>query len=266
MTPVFLYTRTHGDGWIALDGPTLPNDPDIHLTSVAMVDHPLSNTNVGLVVGWSKEGDRDAIARAWVFERIANHYEWTLLPVPAGSSSHGGKLLDVALVGDDLMTATAYAVGNGGTVLEWFCDPSLTPSAPVLDCAGGALTLRPVAEVDGTLSTDLDSVALSPDGSHVLIGGQSDMDVALSADHGLMLKKDATGWSTLRARSGKDILDVHLTSDNRGYAIAQPTHVVGGGRSHERECGGYVDDPASANISHGTMSDSVILYYDGAID
>ena len=261
VTPAFLYTRTHGGLWIALDGPTLPNDPDLHLTAVAMADHPVADTNVGLVVGWSQQGTEDPLARAWVFERIGAQTTWTELAVPEGYGRHGGKLLDVALVGDDLITATAYAVGNGGLVMEWVCDPTQIPSAPVLDCGTGALTLRPVAEVDGTLSTDLQSVALSPSGDEVLIGAQADIDVTLSSDHGLMLKRDATGWSTLRSRSGKDILDLHLTSDSRGFAIAQPTPLVGTQRP-DGFCPGYEGDPVSASISYGTMADSEILYFE----
>jgi photosystem II stability/assembly factor-like uncharacterized protein len=246
---VIAYTRSNGAGWFLLKAPTLNK---LRLMGVACPEQTRM-----LVVGWSGNSPGEAKARAYhvTFNPMTGGLVWTEIspthpPSVPGQNPPSRKLLGIDYTGTSLAGTTAYAVGNGGMVLQW---------------NDATQSFDDVPQASSLLDTDLHGVGVSPSGDRVLIGAHYDINLHHAADFGKMIELDDGVWGTTRAFSGKNIVEIVLTSDDEGFALGQTTSgsVTGDGeRLHQ--CNGYSDEDVGAgNFDNPNLADCIILEYRG---
>jgi hypothetical protein len=168
-------------------------------------------------------------------------------------------LLGIDSIGSSIASATIYAVGNGGMVLTWNGTGfDFDPLVYELDPDSGQVIYRRVP-------IDLETVGISPSGGTVLIGGQYDINMHHAAYFGRMLKLDATGWTSPKSNSSKNIVSMTMFSDTAGLVLGSTAQkdVSSGIGSRTHGCSGYSDDDvesSSFDLANGPAS--VVLRFD----
>jgi photosystem II stability/assembly factor-like uncharacterized protein len=212
--PVVAYTRAGGGTWFLMNPPAPSN---LTLEAVDFAD-----ASGGLVVGHSSAGGGNRTARA--FQAAFNGVTLTWTDVSPTLPAASTRLLDVAVSGSPLPSAVGVAVGDDGLVLDW---------------TGAAFTTAPVS---GTTPVHLSAVDVAPSGNVVLVGGKYDTNLTIADDKGFLLRRDAGGWGTIRAHTGKDVVGISLTTDTTGYLAGQT-------------------GPGSSSFINGNLASSILLRY-----
>jgi photosystem II stability/assembly factor-like uncharacterized protein len=252
-----LYTRSFGQVWFRL-----PLSPSTNLSGVRLEGVVFPEANRGFAVGYSIASDGTATAKAYelTFNPLNGKLDFADHSPPhppfnnETSNPVSRKLLRIATFGTSLESVVAYAVGNGGMVLQWdgstFVD---VPAVYDLDAAGFVVSRE--------LATDLECVDISPSGGKVLIGAQYDQKMRNAADLGWMLKFDGS-WSRIRAMTGKSLVAISLTDDNLGFVAGQSHKNESEGKGERIPGCQYDDDDVEAtSFDNPNLADSVILKY-----
>lgn len=214
--PLVLYSRTNGSAWFQMAAPLGG--------ALDLVDVEFLNASEGIAIGNS-----GGVGRAFRASFNGTSVTWTEIPLVGVTRA----LRALELEGATLSAADGYIVGDDGLVQRW------STSSFVSVDTSTVYNGQPL-----TLTVDLLSVALAPDGPEVLIGAQYDSDESNAAQEGLLLRFDGASWECLRANAGYDLSSIQLQAGGQGYLL------------------GNVHNVESATSDHGKVADSAILHYD----